>query len=224
VDLIPALKRTTKGQISNRFAGWEYRVRAPEWSGMQVYIEHALDDADPRRWGSSFWDDAGHIAGVSFSRLGAARSLSAKAEFHHTGLRYFQHGNFTSGWTFNRTLIGDPLGNEGNGGYLRLNWDRGESQTFGIDAAVERRGGDSITTASEGPREENFHFVTVATFPKEWRHRVVANWSWWTGSRSQVVVKAGYERVTNFDFIAGAPRNNFLGSASVQLFSPVARR
>jgi hypothetical protein len=224
VDLIPALRRSNRGQISNRFAGWEYRVRVPEWSGLQLYIEHALDDADPRRWGSSFWEDAGHIAGFSLSRLGAARALSMTAEYHHTGVRYFQHGDFTSGWTFNRTLIGDPLGNEGNAGYLRLRWDNGGAHALSIDAAVERRGGDSITTASEGPHEDNFHFVTVATFPKEWRHRIVANWSWWAGARSQVVVKAGYERATNFNFVDGASRNNFLGSASVQLYSPVARR
>jgi hypothetical protein len=224
VDLIPAVKRTTKGQISNRFAGWEYRLRIPKASGLQLYVEHALDDADPRRWGSTFWDDAGHIAGFSLSHLGAARALSASAEFHHTGVRFFQHNPYTSGWTFNRTLIGDPLGNEGNAGYLRLRWDNGGSQTLSVDAAIERRGGDSITTVSEGPKENNFHFVTVASFPKEWRHRVMANWSWWAGPRSQVVVKAGYERATNFDFVKGASRNNLLGSASVQLYSPVARR
>ena len=57
-DLIPPLKylfEDNTTQFSNKMAGWEYRLRLPELSGLQLYAEHAFEDMDPRRWGSTFW-------------------------------------------------------------------------------------------------------------------------------------------------------------------------
>jgi hypothetical protein len=221
VDIIPALQyplpRKNRSQISNKFAGWEYRVRIPEWRGTQIYVEHGFDDMDPRRWGSTFWSDGGHIGGVSVQNVADDGALSANAEYHHTGVRFYEHKPFTSGLTFNRTLMGDPLGNEADGAYLRLSWDRGGAGSLRVDGAIERRYGNLLDTRTSNPHEDAFHFITLVGYPPEWRRRIVSTWSYRATNDRRYSVQLGYERVRDFEFVAGASRNNVLGSFSVEL-------
>lgn len=222
VDVIPALKYTlhskNRNQFSNKFAGWEYRLRLPELSGLQLYAEHQFDDMDPRRWKSTLWEDGGHIVGFSFAQLGAESNLSTTVEFHHTGLRYYQHSPFTSGIAFNRVLLGDPLGKQADGGYWRLMWDAGGASTMTLDAAIERRGGDVYSGGATGTlgHETNFHFTKLEAKPNEFRHRAGLTWMYrapkvWRGS-----LEGAYERATNYDFVGGVSRNGFLMTASVE--------
>jgi len=222
VDLIPALKYTlqtqNRNQFSNKFAGWEYRLRLPELSGLQLYAEHQFDDMDPRRWRSTLWEDGGHLFGFSLSQLGAESNLSTAVEFHHTGLRYYKHGVFTSGVTFNRVLIGDPLGNQADGGYWRLAWDAGGASTVTFDAAIERRGGDDYDALVDGvpPNETNFRFVKREAKPNEFRHRAGLTWLYRAPKNWRGTLDAAYERATNYAFVGGASRNGFLVSASME--------
>lgn len=211
-DMIPVFKYTlpdNTAQFSNKFAGWDWRVRIPELWGMQLYVEHAFDDMDPRRWKSTLWEDGGHIAGVSVARLDAPGALSAAVEYHHTGLRYYEHAEYTSGLTFNGTLIGDPLGPKADGGYLRVVHDAGGSRTARVDFAVERRRGDLIDAISTQPDEADFHFVVVQYFPVEWRYRAALSWRVASSSRA-VSVETAVERVRNFGFVDARDRTNLL--------------
>lgn len=223
VDVIPLLKYTiskqNRNQFSNKFAGWEYRLRLPELSGLQLYAEHQFDDMDPRRWWSTLWQDGGHIAGFSFARLGAASDWSMTGEFHHTGLRYYKHNPFTTGIAFNRTLLGDPLGNQGNAGYLRLEWNAGGASALSLNGAIERRGGDIYTALVDGvpPNETNFRFARLQARPQEWRHRVTATWTYRPDARWRAFVDAGYERATHYEFVQDASRNSFVASARIEL-------
>ena len=224
-DLIPPLKylfpdNTT--QFSNKMAGWEYRLRLPELSGLQLYAEHAFEDMDPRRWGSTFWEDGGHLLGASLSDLGPEGALSATAEFHHTGLRFYKHGVFLSGMTFNGTLFGDPLGNQADGGYLRLEWDRGSVARIRLDGAIERRDGDSYRALSDGPDEDNFRFQMYQSVPAEWRYRAMATWrtKW---RRDYLTFGAGVERVHDADFVKDKRRTNFLVTAKSEGLIPLWR-
>lgn len=217
MDLIPVLKYTMKdnpAQFSNKMAGWEYRLRLPELSGLQLYAEHAFEDMDPRRWKSTFWEDGGHILGFSFADLGPDGALSTAAEFHHTGLRFYKHGVFHSGMTFNGTLFGDPLGNQSDGGYLRVNWDRGGSRRFSLDAAIERRDGDSYQAVSDGPDEDNFRFQMLQSVPAEWRYRLDGAVHMRLSGRA-LALRAGVERARDFGFTRGASRTNFLVGVSM---------
>ena len=216
MDLVPVLKYTMKdnpAQFSNKMAGWEYRLRLPELRGLQLYAEHAFEDMDPRRWKSTFWEDGGHILGFSFNDLGPDGALSTAAEFHHTGLRFYKHGVFHSGMTFNRTLFGDPLGNQGDGGYVRLEWDRGGRHRVSLDAAIERRDGDSYQTGSDGSDEDNFRFQMLQSVPGEWRYRLTATWR--SSAAFPFALRAGVERVRDFEFTRGWSRNNFLVGLSL---------
>jgi hypothetical protein len=223
VDVIPALKYTlhskNRGQFSNKFAGWEYRLRLPELSGLQLYAEHQFDDMDPRRWRSTLWEDGGHIFGFSLAQLGAASTVSTALEFHHTGLRYYKHSPFESGITFNRTLLGDPLGNQADGWYWRTLWDAGGATSVTFDAALERRAGDEYTATVDGepPHETNFRFVKLVNHPDEFRRRAGVTWMYRPSDRWRATASAAYERALNYAFVDGAARNGFLLSASMEL-------
>ena len=223
VDVVPALKYTlhskNRGQFSNKFAGWEYRLRVPELSGLQLYAEHQFDDMDPRRWRSTLWEDAGHIFGFSLAQLGAESNLSTALEFHHTGIRYYKHTPFESGITFNRTLIGDPLGNQADGWYWRTMWDDGRASSFTFDAALERRAGDDYNALVDGvpPDETNFRFVKVVNRADEFRRRVGMTWMYRPSAHWRATASAAYERALNYAFVDGASRNGFMLSTSMEL-------
>lgn len=223
IDIIPALKytRTTKNntQFSNKFAGFDYRLRLPELSGLQLYAEHQFDDMDSRRWKSTLWQDAGHIFGFSFAQLGQS-DFTFTGEFHHTGIRYYKHRPFTTGIAFNRTLLGDPLGPKGDGGYARLGWDAGRANSFTIDGSIERRLGDLYTAVVDGvaPHETNFRFVVIEPKPNEWRHRIVGTWQYRPDAHWRGSLIGGYEKAGNFAFVQDATRNGFLMSAMFEYF------
>ena len=216
IDLVPALKYTLPNstvQFSNKLAGWDMRFRIPKLHGLQLYSEHVFDDMDPRRWKSTLWQDGGHVVGASLAQLGSGGGVVATAEFHHTGLRFYQHTPFTSGITFNRTLLGDPLGPQGDGGYLRFRHDGGGSTSWRLDAAVERRGGDSWGTTSDTPGDANFRFVLVQQRPAEWRQRLALQWSLAPTVGQRFTLQTGVERVRDAGFVAGARRmNSMLGA------------
>jgi hypothetical protein len=219
-DLIPALKYLMEDdttQFSNKMAGWEYRLRIPEWRGLQLYAEHAFDDMDPRRWASTFWEDGGLVFGASLQNLAGDGALSGAFEFHHTGLRFYQHTIFRTGMAFNGTLLGNPLGNDANGVYLRLRWDAGRASALTVDAAVERRDGDLYATLSDPPRDDNFRFVKLANHPAEWRTRVVGSWMR-DGIGRRTGLQLGVERVRNFTFVSGRSRTNVLVGATIDAY------
>jgi hypothetical protein len=226
IDLVPAIEYPLKSkanvQFSNKFAGWEYRLRLPELSGLQLYAEHQFDDMDSRRWKSTLWEDGGHILGFSFAQMGPLADVSFAGEFHHTGLRYYQHAVFTSGYAVNRTLIGDPLGNKGDGGYARIAWDAGTASSLTLDGAIERRLGNLYDTAFEGDgnHQTNFHFVVTTPQPDEWRHRVMATWAYRPVAPWRASVQAGVERARNLGFVQNVSRNGFLAAASIEVLPP----
>lgn len=221
IDIIPILQYTlshkSHDQISNKFSGVDASVRLPQLRGARLYVESMLDDADKRRWGSTFWQDAGYVGGLSLADLGLGGALSGTFEYHHTGLRYYEHKPFSTGLAFNRVLLGDPLGNEADGGYLQFRWDGGERATLELNGAIERRYGNVLDAASVGPREDDFHFFTLVGYPPEWRHRATASWIIRGGTRWRATIEGGYERVRDFAFVSGASRNNFLLNASMEL-------
>ncbi len=201
-------KRANPPQFSNKLGGFDARVRIPMLHNAQLYAESIFDDIDPHRLMDAFLHDAGHIAGVSLTQLGPDGALSATGEFHRTGLRYYRHTPFTSGVTFNRSLLGDPLGPEGDGANLRIRFNRGGRQSWKLDAAIERRSGDVWSTTSQEPNASNFHFVLDEAKPAEWRHRAQLEWTLRVKSEQRLTVQAGVESVRNFGFANGANRVN----------------
>jgi Capsule assembly protein Wzi len=221
VDILPFLDASaynnvigTRGdfQFSDHYAGFDGRWRLPSL-GLVPYWEVLLNDFDVRRLKSVFWEDAGHVLGLEFPRLVESGRLRASVEYHHTGIRYYEHHQFTSGQTLHQTLTGDPLGPDAQGAYGNLDWYASAERRLGLQVAFERRSNDQYVLKPE----PDFGFSRVSVRPKEWQARLLTNYQL-LPERNALggLAEFGYERTRNFDFVDGADRNGFLGRVSLQ--------
>jgi hypothetical protein len=218
-DLMPLIDifRTSDYQFSNKLAGIDFRWRWPRAAGLEVLFDGAVDDLDARRWKSTLLEDAGYTGAISFTCLLECGTLRLRAEYHQTGIRYYTHAQFTSGIAQNGTLLGDPLGPRGLGGYLTI--DR-EEQRYGmvsLSGAFEVRSGNRYGAASTGPNDRGFHFVLLERHPGEKRWRGVVSWSGSERARAVSMRAAvGVERVQNVNFVGGADRMNALAQVGME--------
>ena len=221
VDLLPfvsagaynnALGLRGDFQFSDHYAGLDGRLRFPTLES-SFYWEVLLNDFDTRRLSSVMWDDAGHVFGLELPSLSRSGRLRASVEYHHTGLRYYEHEQFVSGQTVHQTLTGDALGPNAQGVYGNLDWYASARRRAGIQLALERRSNDQYAYIPE----PHFGFTVTDHRPKEWSARALANWQLVPESQQLgTVIQFGYERTRNFDFISAADRNGWLGRFTLE--------
>jgi hypothetical protein len=200
-------------QIDNKLGGFDFRWRLPHLRGMEVYLEAIFDDTSNQ----FLWEDAGYILGFYLPRMVEPGKVDFRLELHHTGIRYYRHAQFQSGWTLNQFLIGDNLGPDANGAYFRVNWEPNSENRLGFNIAIEGRSNDDfINLLANEPNRVDFE--KVQDFPDEWRYRLTSEWIL-RKTQAPYIVKAfwGYERVQNFNFVSGSNRNNFMGGVTLQL-------
>jgi hypothetical protein len=214
VPLIDALFRSGSDfQFSNKMAGLDFHWRMPSWRGFELYAEGDVDDFDIRRARSSFLEDGGIIAGTSLSCLFECGRLGIRAEYRQTGIRYYTHSDYPL--ERHGLILGDPLGPRGMSGTVTMD---GETQAgyFAVQGAFEARSGNQYGSTTTGPNSEGFHFVLTKRNPGEKRTRVVTTWESDKGRRSLgVLLSAGVEHVTNFAFVGGSDRTNWLARAAI---------
>ncbi len=194
-------------QIGNKFGGVDFRFRIPPAQGLEIYLEMAFDDIH-NEFKPNFVDDVGYVFGFYAPRVNRSGRLDLRLEFHHTGIRYYRHSQFTSGWTLNDLVLGDPLGPDGNAVYLETGWDLNRENLLSFSSAVESRSNDIYV----GVGEILDRFEKVQDNPNEYRIRFMSEWYHRMAELPlDFRIRLGYERVLNFDFVEGNDRNNFLG-------------
>ena len=228
IDLLPFLDASDYAnkiglpgnfQFSDRYAGFDGRLRFPSLRSSELYAEVLLNDFDVRRLSSVLWQDAGHVFGLDVSRLSNDGRLAGRFEYHHTGDRYYEHTQFTSGQTSNRELIGDPLGPNAQGLYANLDWYRSVLQRFSLRLAAERMSNDQFMYWPV-PLPK-FGWSRVDSRPKELRERVLFGWTRVPSAEGfGAFGQVGFERVRNFDFVLNARRNNLLGRIGLEYVFP----
>jgi len=221
VDLLPFLDASAYNdlfgtrcdcQFSDHYAGIDGRVRLAPFDG-SFFWEVLLNDFDIRRLSSVLWEDAGHVAGVEFPQLFDAGRLGASLEYHHTGIRYYEHHQFTSGQTIHQTLMGDPLGPDAQGAYANLDWRLAIQRRASLQIALERRSHDEYDVTPE----PHFGFRKTIIRPKEWQARALATWQLLPAQRAfGALVQVGYARTRNVDFVEGVNQNGLLGRVELQ--------
>jgi hypothetical protein len=194
-------------QIGNKFGGIDFRFRIPPAQGLEIYLEMAFDDIH-NEFQPNFVDDAGYVLGFYAPRLNRSGRWDLRLELHHTGIRYYRHSQFTSGWTLNNLFLGDPLGPDANAIYLNSHWDFTAKNQLSFAAAFESRSNDFYV----GVGEVLDRFEKVQDNPEERRLRWMGEWYHRMAEFPlDFRVRFGYERVFNFNFVEGSDRNNFLG-------------
>lgn len=213
LDVIPIIdgffRRNSDFEFSNKMAGVDFHWRMPAWRGFELYDETVVDDLDPRRLKSSLLEDGGHLAGVAFSCLMECGRFGVRAEYHQTGIRFYTHPDYPI--EENATILGDPLGPRGLGGYLTLDGEGTHTGYLSLTGAFEVRSGNMYTATATGPHSAGFHFVQTASHPGEKRTRAMVAWMPNTGDRRLTGrITTGLERVSDFAFVAGSGRTNWL--------------
>jgi hypothetical protein len=203
--------------FSNKFVGVDLRYTIPGLRGAQFYAEGAFDDFDLRRVRSVFTEDAGYVWGLSESCFRECGPVRVSAEYHVTGLRYYTHGAFRSGFTVDQMIIGDQLGPRGKGAYSTVDLDHG-SRALEATAAYEVRSGDKYGATSSTTDDSDFRFVLVEHHPAERRWRGMTTMRF-GGLRDQTVFRlsAGVERVENFAHVGDAWRTNWMARVGVEV-------
>ena len=214
-DVVPLVDVIFMGksdlQFSNKLAGADLRWRVPNARGLELLIESMVDDFDARRIKSSLWEDNGIIAGFYLPQLSPSGTWSLEGEAHHTGLRYYEHGQFTSGLSYRDRIIGDPLGPRANAGYLTLGFEPNAKMQWRLATAYEWRSNDQYTVPPAGPNDAHFRFERVEVRPKEKRARATLAWTYTPAPFGmRLMAEAGIERVANFAFVDGRDRTNGL--------------
>jgi hypothetical protein len=202
-------------QIGNKIGSFDFRLRIPVARGLELYGEAAFDDIHRTTAQVMFVDDAAYIGGFYLPRLTNSGSVDLRGEYHRTGLRFYEHGQFTSGWTLNQFLIGDNLGPNAQGVYGKVNFDVNPEHLLVFSGAWESRSGDVYVMVT--PEDSPEFFQKVEDKPEEIRLRGMVDWIFRMNDFPlKVLVQMGFERVQNFNYVAGNDRNNYLGRINLQ--------
>lgn len=210
-DIFPftQFKSATQIPVSNKLGGLDIRFRIPPARNAQIYGEWIVDDTNSDF--KTLLHDSGFIAGVYAPRLDLLGKVDLRLEYRRTGVRYYRHSAFFSGYTENQFIMGDNLGPDAQGFYVNSNWEVNRNNRLGFQGAFESRSSDIWTVTPD------FIFVKVQDNPNERRYRVLGDW-WHSVEGFPLILQAqlGYERVQNFNSVAGNDRNNFLGRLALQ--------
>jgi hypothetical protein len=180
-------------------------------------VDGALNDFDLRRLKSSLTEDGGYVWGATLDCIRECGKLRVTTEYQTTGLRYYTSGYLKWGYTLDQQIIGNPLGPEGQGGYLSVELDRVHTR-FGLTAAHEIRSGDIWATSSTTSNDADFHFIIVQQRPSERRWRLMGySTVGHPTSTFSTRLSAGVERVQRFNFVDGANRNNFVAEVGFEM-------
>lgn len=208
IPVVDAFRTNSDFQFSNKIAGIDIRWRMPEWRGFELYAEGATDDFDGRDFARGFVEEAGYLAGVSFSCLFECGRWTTRAEYHQTGIRYYTHTDYPV--ASRGFILGDALGPRGISGHVMADGDLGSRGRLAFEGVFEVRGGNSYRAATTGAKDVGFHFELVDRRPAEKRARILATWIGDETRRMSPRLSLGVERVHNFGFVGGVDRTNTL--------------
>jgi len=199
-----------KGDDADSFGSMELLFRIPRALGMEIYGEWYIEDLD-NSISILFSNKSAYLLGIYLPRLSLAANGGLRLEYKHTSPVIYRH-NPMDGYVLSGKIIGDPLGPDADAVYLTYYYDIGMQSRFVFRGAYERRKGD-IVQYNAGS-----HKYSVAQHrPTEIRYRLKGRLEFPISKVVDASVNAGYERVSNFRFISGSSRNNYILGASLGL-------
>jgi hypothetical protein len=219
VDAIPIIDAVIlhrRMEFGNKFVGVDIRYTLPWVTGTQIYAEGVFDDFDLRRVKSTFTEDAGYVWGLSTSCFASCGRVRLSTEYHVTGVRYYTHGVYQSGFTVDQQFIGDPLGPRARGAYAIADVD-GHRTSLGLDLGYEDRSGNMYGSQSTTGDDSDFRLIIIGRRPAERRWRAVATEKLGgLNDRLALTIGAGAERVENFNHVQGSWKTNGLLQLGIQ--------
>ena len=217
--VLTAIQKNTAGAdkpFTNRLFSLEGRWALPFFRNSIFYAEIGFDDTN-REIRTLFEDNAIYYAGVYIPRLNSNGTMDLRLEYKHIPAGAYRHGQYTSGYTLNRRLIGDEGGPDSETVLLEWRWDLQNQLTHRTSLSYQQRDSDLFTGLSSGV--ELIDFVKAQDNPAEHRWQLNEGVLWAFKPNWRVELEAGYEYISGFNFNPGRNSNNFIGSVSFS-FSP----
>lgn len=203
--------------FSNKASSIALRLRIPGLRNTQIFAEQTIEDP-ALNFKRLLWQDAGWLAGVWVPRLDRAGVFDLRVEFHHGGVRLHRHGQFTSGRTLDRRILGMG-GPDTNSGFVEIAADN-HSRRFSLELGVENRSADlwKALTRDDGSITV---WEKVLNGPDELSVRGLGTLSVFNADGREVSLRIGVERVFDSEFEEGATRLNaiFQVAAVLPLYS-----
>jgi hypothetical protein len=199
----PGSSRSRDKLASNKIAGIDARLRFPDVGGLSLYWDGEIDDFEPSRLPKLLWEDGAHLFGARFDALGPDGTVALDVHFRHTGIRLFEHAQFTSGITYQRMVLGDPLGPNAHATAASLAWRPHPGTELALGAALESRDASLYRSVVDDPTTNaNFHFVLDTPRPVERRGRLELSARRPAMRDVDLSLRVGADRVTNEGFVS----------------------
>lgn len=180
--------------LSNSIAGVDFRFTFPSF---QVYGE----------WGGE--DEAGglpsgyaYLVGLYMPELATVldfRVEYADLTFRGTPPPWYQHGLYSSGYTYKGRILGHHVGGGGRDLFFEMGIMMGNSLNGRINFGYEERG-----VAIQVVTEKHYQFGT------EWKYQLGKIATGWSAG-----IALAYERIRNADYTPGLDKDNALVSLTV---------
>lgn len=206
----------------HRFGFFDMRLTIPPLRNSVLYFDSFFDDSPARAFGhlGDLMDQMAMMVGFYIPRLTTDGSADLTLEYRHVPGVGYRHSNWTTGYTLNREIIGDPLGPDADSILLKFSADLSDNKILTTSLSYENRDSDTFSQTTNPVTGGGEEIIRATDNPTEHRIRFLASLDWrakpWLVLRPEI----GYERVVNFNFIPRNDRNNFLGGIALT-FSPL---
>lgn len=199
--------------LSNRQMGFDLRFFFPFLRNSQLYVDAQIEDLSSISY--MMLNTTNYQAGFYMPRLSNDGSTSLRLEYHHGSPYFARHAPFITGMALNRRILGDELGPQADGIYIKLYHEPSERlrMAFGFD--YERRDGDILGQVfkSNGDRDR---LVAITGVPAEHRIRPSFEGQYHFSDRILWKTDLQYQFTQNFNFVAKDTRSGFLMMSSVR--------
>lgn len=190
--------------LSNSINGVDWLVTVPGTRGLTTYGEISFEDANLQKIFRSIEQDSGILLGLTLPRLDKSGSLGVSLEGRRTTSIMYTHGIWTTGWTLNQFILGDPLGPGALSLNLKLKKIFSPKYILLADIGLEKSESDHYSGSPTAGR------VKTVDGPSEKRWRTKIDFSYPLNKKITLLNSVGYEHVWGFNFIPGQKRDNFL--------------
>jgi hypothetical protein len=204
-------------QISDKVAGADIRLLFPaQRASVNVNFYTTDDRGRFTQPAGGYWEDAVWQAGLDLTGLGPEGRTDISVEWAHAGPRAHTHGQFTSGVTLGRRILGNALGPNASGVTAQLTKNMPASR-LRTTAAWERYSGDDWYWALiPGGGPWDYEWYQSASNPAEIRWRLESEFTRNRGWRGlETSVRLGYEHVTRFNY-GTAGRHNVVAELALR--------
>ncbi len=187
--------------VTDTLASFNARLRLPFLRNAQLYAEYGGEDSPGKgaRWYEFPFQDVAYLVGIYFPAIFSDGRTDLRIEYSnnafshdidHQGI-WYGHSVYRSGYTFEQMILGHSMGPDAMDLFTRATHYLRNNLSVGLDYEHMERG---LTAGLVEERSNGFGADVTWDLNDHWR----------------VVLRYGFETISNFNMVAGDNRQNQL--------------